>query len=140
MKKSLRISLKGGERIFVNGAVLRVDRKVSLEFMNEVSFLLEAHVMQEELTTTPLRQIYYFIQTMLIDPIGADGARELYRNSMLALAQTITSNELLNGLERVAVSVEGARYYDALRLLRGLFPAEQQILASNEVFDRAIAS
>lgn len=29
--KSLRISLRAGERIYVNGAVLRPDRKVALE-------------------------------------------------------------------------------------------------------------
>jgi len=90
--------------------------------------------MQGELTTTPLRQVYYFIQTMLIDPAAADAARELYRKAMLALAETITSKELLNGLERVAVSVESTRYYDALRLLRGLFPVEQHILDLSTAF------
>jgi flagellar biosynthesis repressor protein FlbT len=140
LKKSLRISLKGGERIFVNGAVLRVDRKVSFEFLNEVSFLLEAHVMHSEQTTTPLRQIYYFVQTMLIDPAGAETACDLYRKAMLELALTITSKELLNGLERVAVSVESARYYDAMRLLRGLFPLEQGILDNCRMIETAMTS
>ena len=40
------ISLRGGERIYVNGAVLRVDRKVTLELINDVAFLLESQVMQ----------------------------------------------------------------------------------------------
>ncbi|MFZ0570150.1 MAG: flagellar biosynthesis repressor FlbT, partial [Rhodomicrobium sp.] len=31
MTKPFSISLKSGERIFINGAVLRVDRKVSIE-------------------------------------------------------------------------------------------------------------
>lgn len=48
MKSTLRISLKSGERIFVNGAVLRVDRKVAVEFLNDVTFLLENHVLQPE--------------------------------------------------------------------------------------------
>ena len=46
MKSTLRISLKSGERIFINGAVLRVDRKVAVEFLNDVTFLLENHVLQ----------------------------------------------------------------------------------------------
>ena len=40
MKKPMCISLRGGERIYVNGAVLRVDRKVTLELINDVAFLL----------------------------------------------------------------------------------------------------
>ena len=37
---SLRIFLRPGEKVFLNGAVLRADRKVSLEVLNDVSFLL----------------------------------------------------------------------------------------------------
>jgi flagellar biosynthesis repressor protein FlbT len=44
----MNISLRRGERIFINGAVLRVDRKVCLELLNDVTFLLESHVMQAE--------------------------------------------------------------------------------------------
>jgi len=45
MKNVLHISLRPGERIYVNGAVLKVDRKVSIEFLNDVTFLLEQHVL-----------------------------------------------------------------------------------------------
>jgi len=128
LKKSLRISLKSGDRIYVNGAVLRVDRKVSFEFLNDVRFLLEAHFMRPEMTTTPLRQIYYYIQTMLIEPAAADAAHALYREAMLSMAETVTSEVLLRGLQMVACSVETERHYDALRALRGLFAAEQSII------------
>ena len=76
---------------------------------------------------------------MLIDADGADSARELYRKAMLAMAQTISSKELLVGLERVAVSVESGRHYDALRLIRGLFPVEKQILDASRSFETAIS-
>jgi flagellar protein FlbT len=45
VKKGLHISLRPGERIYVNGAVLKVDRKVAIEFLNDVTFLLEHHVL-----------------------------------------------------------------------------------------------
>ena len=51
---SMHIGLRARERLYINGAVIRVDRKVSIELLNDVSFLLEAHVMQPEETTTPL--------------------------------------------------------------------------------------
>ena len=74
MKSTLRISLKSGERIFVNGAVLRVDRKVAVEFLNDVTFLLENHVLQPEQATTPLRQLYFIAQMALINPEGTTHA------------------------------------------------------------------
>ena len=73
MKKNLQISLKPGERIFINGAVLRVDRKVAVEFLNDVTFLLENHVLQPEGATTPLKQLYFILQVMLMNPTGANG-------------------------------------------------------------------
>ena len=79
MTKPFSISLKSGERIFINGAVVRVDRKVSIEFLNDVTFLLEAHVMQPEQTTTPFRQLYFAAQAMLIDPGRASGCETAVR-------------------------------------------------------------
>ena len=68
---TLRLSLRAGERIFVNGAVMRVDRKTSLELLNDVTFLLESHVMQAADAKTPIRQLYFLVQMMLIDPADA---------------------------------------------------------------------
>ena len=48
MKNTLKISLKPNEKIYINGAVIRVDRKVTIELLNDVQFLLESHVMQAE--------------------------------------------------------------------------------------------
>ena len=73
----MKISLRAGERIYVNGAVLRVDRKVSVELVNDVMFLLEGQVMQASDATTALRQLYFIVQLMLMNPtdIGAASAR-----------------------------------------------------------------
>ena len=64
----MHISLRAGEKIYINGAVLCADRKVSLELLNDATFLLEAHVMKVESATTPLRQLYFIVQIMLMNP------------------------------------------------------------------------
>jgi flagellar biosynthesis repressor protein FlbT len=66
----MNITLRAGERFFINGAVIRVDRKASIELLNEVTFLLENHVMQPDEATTLVRQIYFAVQIMLMDPTG----------------------------------------------------------------------
>ena len=64
--RTMHLNLRAGERVYINGAVVRADRKVSLELMNDATFLLEGHVLQPDEATTPLRQLYFAAQTMLI--------------------------------------------------------------------------
>ena len=73
----MNITLRAGERLFINGAVIRIDRKASIELLNEVTFLLETHVMQTEEATTLVRQIYFAVQIMLMDPTAAASAAPL---------------------------------------------------------------
>jgi len=40
VSKSMHISLRPGEKLYLNGAVLRADRKMSLELLNDATFLL----------------------------------------------------------------------------------------------------
>lgn len=124
----MKLWLRAGERIFINGAVLRVDRKVALECLNDVTFLLESHVMQAEQATTPLRQLYFIVQTMAIDPASLTMSRELFEKSHRLLMAAFSNAEVLEGLRSVDKLVEGARYYEALRTLRPLFPVEDVIL------------
>ena len=71
MSAPMRISLRAGERIYINGAVLRAERKLTFELLNNASFLLENHIIQAEEATTPLRQLYFALQTLLIEPASA---------------------------------------------------------------------
>ena len=67
----MRISLRAGERVYINGAVLRASRKTTFELLNDATFLLEGHVIQPENATTPLKQLYFALQTLLIEPSSA---------------------------------------------------------------------
>ena len=133
MKKPMHISLRGGERIYVNGAVLRVDRKVTLELINDVAFLLEGQVMQVADATTPLRQLYFVVQLMLMSPNDIEEAKAVYREQRHAIVAVSENAEVLRGLEVLEELVEAKRYYDALRKLRTLFDVEQSILTSSEL-------
>lgn len=128
MKSSLRISLKAGERIFINGAVLRVDRKVAIEFLNDVTFLLENHVLQPEQATTPLRQLYFIVQMMLINPEGVDQAMVMFRKSVVMLLTCFRDDEVLSELKHIDGMVTQGRAFEALKAIRALYPIEDQIL------------
>ncbi|WP_322988163.1 flagellar biosynthesis repressor FlbT [Hoeflea sp.] len=128
MKSSLRISLKAGERIFINGAVLRVDRKVAVEFLNDVTFLLENHVLQPEQAVTPLKQLYFIVQMMLINPEGADQATVMFRKSVVMLLTCFTNDEILTELKHIDGMVAQGRAFEALKAIRALYPIEEEIL------------
>ncbi len=125
----MKVSLRAGERIYINGAVLRVDRKVSLELVNDVMFLLEAQVMQASDATTALRQLYFIVQHMLMNPTDTGEAAALYDKHQAALRDVCTNEQMLAGLAAIDELVGANRYYDALKRIRALLPVEQAILS-----------
>ncbi|MEI9899765.1 MAG: flagellar biosynthesis repressor FlbT [Hyphomicrobium sp.] len=129
--KKLQISLKPGERIYVNGAVLKVDRKVSIEFLNDVTFLLEHHVIQPEDTRTPLRQLYFMVQTVLIDPANGDEARRLFYEMFGSVSLSFENPAIRQNLIDVRDFFDRGRLFDALKLLRSLFPIEDAIIGQS---------
>lgn len=133
MSGTLRISLRAGERIYINGAVFRVDRKVSLELLNSVTFLLEQHVMKPEDTTTPLRQLYFMVQSALIEPGGAPQAIEMAQASLALLKVAFSNEKVLAGLEEVESLLSRQRRFECLKVIRGLIVIEAKILAGRIV-------
>ena len=119
------IHLKRGEKLYVNGAVLRVDRRTSLEFLNDVTFLLENHVMQAEDATTPERQLYFLVQTMLMDPHNAGMTTELYKHMSFRTRQGTEDEAVIKQIDLADRKVADGRYFDALKLLRCCFSPGQ---------------
>jgi len=121
MKNTLKITLKANEKIYINGAVIKTDRKVSLEFLNDVHFLLEGHVLQPDQATTPLRQLYFIVQMILMNPEGASEAREMLRRSMPLLLACFTDEHILASLKHIDRLVNESHVYEALKAIRGLY-------------------
>ena len=130
---TLKVSLRAGERIFVNGAVMRVDRKTTLEILNDVTFLLESHVMQAADAKTPLRQLYFVVQMMLIDPANAQTACETFNRTYPLLIAAFSNMTIRDGLMDVADLVARDRPYDALKCLRGMIPIEDGIISAARI-------
>ena len=142
MSGRLKIHLKANERIFINGAVLKVDRKVAIELLNDVVFLLEGHVLQQEDATTPLRQLYFVLQSMLIDPQTTPLARQIYDQSHRGLMLAIKDRDILEGLIEVRQMVERAKVFEALKRVRSMFPLEVVLIEKERgsaEHDKAVA-
>ncbi len=130
--KPMRLMLKAGERLFINGAVVRFERRASVEILNDVEFLLETHVLQAHETTTPLRQLYFVVQLMLIDPSTAKETRGVFTHLISSLMTSFSNEEVLAGLRSVSHFISEKQCYEAMKTIRGLYAIEEKILASDD--------
>jgi flagellar biosynthesis repressor protein FlbT len=133
MSGTLSLLLKAGDKLYLNGAVIRVDRKVRLEMLNDATFLLGTHLMQAEAATTPLRQLYYAVQSMLVEPEAAPAARMLALGMLANLERAFSNADILTGLAMVGGDIRRERPYAALKSLRALFVIERAILDEAEI-------
>jgi flagellar biosynthesis repressor protein FlbT len=124
----MNITLRAGERFFINGAVIRIDRKATIELLNDVTFLLENHVMQAKDATTLTRQIYFAVQIMLMDPGATATATPLARSLLDTALAAYRTPELVSGLKGVGLSLARARGFEAMKTLRTLFSLEDEEL------------
>jgi flagellar protein FlbT len=127
MKAKMCFSLKPGERIFINGAVLRAEQRVSLSLLNEASFLLEPYVLQFDQAKTPLRRLYFIIQTMIIHPSTRDDTSASFKeqfDDLSAIYERIPDAKSLSDVHRLVMS---ERYFDALKVLKKLFAVDDAI-------------
>ncbi|MGB8279252.1 MAG: flagellar biosynthesis repressor FlbT [Methylovirgula sp.] len=128
----MHISLRAGEKFYINGAVLRVDRKVSIELLNDATFLLEAHVMHVDDVTTPLRQLYFIVQIMLMNPADTPAAYRMFAEALSMSRRSFDHDEILAGLTNVERLVAENRKFEALKTIRALLPIEAETIGKGK--------
>lgn len=128
----MHIHLKRNEKLYLNGAVIRLDRRGTIELLNDAQFLLENHVMQAESATTPLRQVYFIVQLMLMDPGNAHLTNVLLQKHIEQLLKHSPSCNSTGQIDQVVKCVEERNYFEALKQLRQGFRAEVTLERSGQ--------
>ena len=131
MSTPTRVTLRPGERIFINGAVVKAEGRMSFEILNNVPYLLESDIMHAQQTVTPLRQLYYILQTMVLEPGGVEMTRGLYDVTILWITQAFTNPAVIAGLKIIKQQIADGSPFDALKTVRTLIPIEDAILGAN---------
>lgn len=80
---ALRIKIPAGERIIVNGAVIRNDSnsQMSILIENRATVLRERQILLPEQVTTKLQEVYFHLQMMHIDEDNIDGHIAAFRRA-----------------------------------------------------------
>jgi flagellar biosynthesis repressor protein FlbT len=137
MSSTLSLLLKAGDRLYLNGAVIRTDRKVRIDILNDATFLLGHHLMQADHADTPLKQLYFAVQSILVEPETAPAARMMALGMLPRLEGAFSNPDILTGLAMIGGDIRKGRPYQALKSLRALFAIEGRILADER--ERAVA-
>lgn len=120
----MNITLRAHERLFINGAVIRADRRVTIELMNDVVFLLENHVLQAAEATTPLRELYFVAQVILMEGRATEETSRLAREFLEKATAIFRDDRIADGLERVRSLLDKERYFEMLKAIRAMYPLE----------------
>lgn len=128
---TLRISLRDGEQMIVNGAVLRAIGRTDLCVENSVALLRGREVMSAEQATTPARRLYYACMLAYIDPEGAVRHHDAIVTCLDGLVAAFESHAAKAICARFARKAAVGDFYRALADCRALMAYEA------DVFDRA---
>lgn len=123
---ALKLVLKAGERIAINGAVItNGDRRSTLMVENLARVLRESDIIQPDEVTTPASHIYFAVMMLYLDPIeNAQYATE-YEHRLIEFTSVVTDPAALTDCVRLTASVSNGDYYNALNICRRLMEFEE---------------
>jgi len=123
---TLRISLRNGEPVIVNGAVLRSVGRTDLIVENNATILRGRDVMKPEEADSPARQLYFACMMAYIDSDAKHQDALLERLERLMAA--LESPEAKAVCIRFAQKVATGQFYPALSDCRWLIGYEADVL------------
>ncbi|HWW65158.1 MAG TPA: flagellar biosynthesis repressor FlbT [Sphingomonadaceae bacterium] len=126
---ALRITLRDGEKMILNGAVLRAVGRTQLCLENTAAILRGRDVMSPDEANTPAKRLYFACMMAYIDP--DDLGR--HRDNILILVQDLLgafrSAEAKSICAAFAEKVATGQFYRALSDCRWLIAYEAEALA-----------
>lgn len=126
---ALRISMKDGEEMIINGALIRASGRVSIEIKNAATVLRGKELMRVEEATTPARRLYLACMMAYVDAEGRPSHQEALVVLIRDLLDALHSQAARNCLIIIAQKVAVGEFYKALSDCRWLITYEARALA-----------
>lgn len=137
---SLRISLRDGEPVIVNGAVLRARGRTDLVLENDATILRGRDVMKPEDATSPAKRLYFSCMLAYIDQPLQERHRQAILQGLEELLGALQSLEAKSVCVRFAQKIACGQFYAALADCRWLIGYEADALARIDAPQDAAAS
>ena len=125
----LKIQIKGGQRIIINGAVLEniSQRTVSLFVKNEASILREDDILTAEQASTPAGRLYYALQCLYLFPQASDRYLPVFKELSSSYLEAAPSAEAI--IKAMHNLVDKNQHYAALKKAQELILHEGKVLS-----------
>ncbi len=125
----LKVSLRAGERLIVNGALISAENPTSLIFHNRATMILERQIMRPEEANTPSRRIYFAVQNAYVSEPGEKPYWVEQANRLIdELSEATTLPSVKESLSQLRISFQQGDYYPAMRTARALFAHDDKFL------------
>lgn len=126
---TLCISLKDGEKMIINGAVMRAVGRTNLVVENQVALLRGREVMSPEEAVTPARRLYFACMLAYIGSEERQGAQQEQIVSLLGdMLKALETEEARAICTALAHQLATGDYYRALAECRALIAYENEAL------------
>ena len=129
---ALKINVKPGEKIVINGAVITMGEGASyIVLQNQATFLREKDIMQQEDATTPVRRIYFSLMLMYLDQDNYQNYYNDYMDRMIELMRSTGLAQIRDTLMVMFRDVQERRFFQALKACKALMKVEEELLKEN---------
>lgn len=126
---TLRISLRDGERVVINGAIIRAAGRTDLAIESKVTILRGREIMSPAEASTPARQLYFHTMMAYLDPDSIEEHHRQIVNSLSSVTRLATCEAGRAAVAQFAERAARADYYRALGDCRTLMRIEHDALA-----------
>lgn len=124
----LRISLKDGEKIVINGAVLRSAGRTDIVLENDASVLRGRDVMAPDEADTPARRLYFACMLAYLDPPNIAQHRGHVLELLDGLIHALEAPSAKAACARFASRIAASDFYRALADCREIIAYEAHAL------------
>jgi flagellar protein FlbT len=116
---ALNITLQPGESVVINGAVISspMNHRLKICVENKADVLRSSEIMKIEEATTVEKEIYFLIQTCILNPAIRDQVIPHIHDKMV-LAMKSGSSAICGMIMEASTAVSIADFYKALKLAR----------------------
>lgn len=125
----LRITLRDGEKVIINGAVLVARGRTEFALENKCTVLRGRDIMQPEEATTPVRDLYFSCQMAYIEPERREDHQDRLLEAMRLILAAPAGPETVQDAVTVSQRVAAGDYYGALMLCRKMITDEDEAAA-----------
>ena len=127
---TLRISLRDGEKVVINGAVIRASGRTDLAIESKVTILRGREIMSPAEASTPARALYFHTMMAYLDPDGIARHHQAIVEALGTVTRLATCEAGRAAVASFATRAAGADYYRALGECRALMRLEHDALAA----------